>query len=725
MSELFINVVNMSISASWFVLAVLMLRLLMKKAPKWINVLLWGVVAVRLVCPFSFESALSLIPSSQTINPEIAINQPVIDSGVTVIDKAINPIISEAAVSFQPEKDVNLFQFVLPYFAGVWLLGIAFMLIYTLVSFLRLKRKIDTAVLLCDNIYQSETIASPFVLGVIRPKIYLPFNIDSKDLNHVVAHENAHIHRKDYLWKPVGFLILTLHWFNPLMWLGYVLLCRDIELACDEKVVKELDREGRADYSQALLSCSVSRRMIAACPLAFGEVGVKQRIKSVLNYRKPAFWVIIVSVIVSVVVTICFMTNPETGISASVGSEKSGSDLKGVSLRIASVDFSAPDPYIELEWVNETSEQLLFGEEFHIFYEENGNWENCSINEDTVWHLIGYIVKPYSTSVKSYKLNGQIMTQLGKYRIEAPFSVDGKSDKKLNVWIEFELKAAVVGIDVHTLKPVELVYDDGMHSFVQSAEGAPTYMIVNSMQLFINADGNISGLVGAFEEITMNEDNFDSRFKGNTDYSWMGDDTLESLKKNNKRIWQLYTDENTETPHLYILLEQKDGTFYMGYGYYNCNTVNPVNPDDSYIRWLYKLRETDAYDVSDAYWSYQPYAGAIFWHETEYILPDGYEIISAKATEGSAWIDDGYYNTDGSKSVKWSPGFYEDGTATKETDLTIKATKDGKNIEFRVKITDDYENNNESDIALKTYKITPVNCKMREVTAATYYLEEK
>ena len=158
MSELFINVVNMSISASWFVLAVLMLRLLMKKAPKWINVLLWGVVAVRLVCPFSFESALSLIPSSQTINPEIAINQPVIDSGVTVIDKAINPIISEAAVSFQPEKDVNLFKFILPYFAGVWLLGIAFMLIYTLVSFLRLKRKIDTAVLLCDNVYQSETI---------------------------------------------------------------------------------------------------------------------------------------------------------------------------------------------------------------------------------------------------------------------------------------------------------------------------------------------------------------------------------------------------------------------------------------------------------------------------------------------------------------------------------------------------------------------------------------
>lgn len=310
MTEFFLNVVNMSISASWLVCAVLLLRLLLKKAPKWINVLLWGIVAVRLICPFSFESVLSLIPSSQTINPEIALNAPVIDSGVTIIDNVINPIIGEATISLQPEKDVNLFQFIMPYLAGVWLVGIAALLIYTLISFLRLKRKIGTAVLLRDNIYQSEAVVSPFVLGVIKPKIYLPFNMNGQDMNHVIAHERAHIRRKDHFWKPLGFLILTLHWFNPVVWFGYILLCRDIELACDEKVVKELNNEQRAYYSEALLACSVNRRMIAACPLAFGEVGVKDRIKSVLNYKKPAFWIIVVAIVVSITVAVCFLTNP-------------------------------------------------------------------------------------------------------------------------------------------------------------------------------------------------------------------------------------------------------------------------------------------------------------------------------------------------------------------------------------------------------------------------------
>ena len=311
MTEFFLNIVNMSISASWLVFAVLLLRLLLKKAPKWINVLLWGIVAVRLICPFSFESVLSLIPSSQTINPEIALNSPVIDSGVTIIDNVINPIIGEGTISIQPEKDVNLFQHIMPYLAGIWLVGIAALLIYTAISFIRLKRKSGTAVLLRDNIYQSEAVVSPFVLGMVKPKIYLPFNMNEQDMEHVIAHEQAHLRRKDHLWKPLGFLILTLHWFNPMVWLGYILLCRDIELACDEKVVKDFNNEQKADYSQALLTCSVNRRMIAACPVAFGEVGVKNRVKSVLNYKKPAFWLVIVAIVISIVVAVCFLTNPK------------------------------------------------------------------------------------------------------------------------------------------------------------------------------------------------------------------------------------------------------------------------------------------------------------------------------------------------------------------------------------------------------------------------------
>ena len=310
MADIFLQFVNMSISASWIVLAVMLLRILLKKAPKWINVLLWGIVAVRLVCPFSFESVLSLIPSAETVSPEIMMNAtPEINSGVPIINSVVNPVIN-GLYAPEPSASANPLQILIPVAAVVWLTGIVALLIYTLVSFLRLRSKIGTAVLLKENIYQSENIPSPFVLGVIKPKIYLPFYMKEKDISHVIAHEQAHIRRKDYLWKPLGFLILTLHWFNPLVWLGYVLLCRDIELACDEKVVKKLNNEQRADYSQALLTCSVNRRMIAACPIAFGEVGVKDRIKSVLNYKKPAFRVIVVSVVLCLALAIGFLTNP-------------------------------------------------------------------------------------------------------------------------------------------------------------------------------------------------------------------------------------------------------------------------------------------------------------------------------------------------------------------------------------------------------------------------------
>ncbi len=300
----------MSISASYIVLAVLLLRLLLKKAPKWISVLLWGIVAVRLVCPFSIESVLSLIPSSEVVSPTIMTDKtPTINTGIPIINSTLNPIISESFTP-HPGDSANPLQIWIPVLTTIWIVGMVVLLIYTVISYAKVKRKIGTAVLYKDNIYQSENVVSPFVLGIIKPKIYLPFGMNEKDMEHVVSHEMAHIRRKDHLWKPLGFLLLTLHWFNPLMWLGYVLLCRDIELACDEKVVKELDHDARADYSQALLTCSVNRRMIAACPLAFGEVGVKDRVKSVLNYKKPAFWIIMAAVVACVVVAVCFLTNP-------------------------------------------------------------------------------------------------------------------------------------------------------------------------------------------------------------------------------------------------------------------------------------------------------------------------------------------------------------------------------------------------------------------------------
>ena len=311
MSDLFLKIVNMSISASWLVVAVLILRLVLKKAPKWVNVLLWGIVAVRLICPFSFESALSLIPSAETF-PEKIISGPSFDvqTGITPIDNRINDYLGDRyfeGVTVPTNNGNN----VMTILTIVWIIGILLLATYTIISYWRLNRKVDTAVRYKDNIFQSENVSSPFVLGIINPRIYLPFSMNEQDMEHVVAHEQAHIRRKDHWWKPLGFLLLTIHWFNPLMWLAYVLLCRDIELACDEKVIKGLSNEQRADYTQALVACSVNRRMIAACPLAFGEVGVKERVKSVMNYKKPAFWVIILAVIACVIVAVCFLTNPK------------------------------------------------------------------------------------------------------------------------------------------------------------------------------------------------------------------------------------------------------------------------------------------------------------------------------------------------------------------------------------------------------------------------------
>ena len=312
MNELFLKIINMSISASWLVMAVLILRLVLKKAPKWVNVLLWGIVAVRLICPFSFESALSLIPSAETF-PEKAISGPSFDvqTGITPVDNRINDYLGDRYFEgvTVPANNGNHMMNIL---SIVWTIGILLLIAYTVISYWRLHREIDTAVRYKDNLFQSENVSSPFVLGLIKPRIYLPFNMNGQDLEHVIAHERAHIRRKDHWWKPLGFLLLTIHWFNPFMWLSYVLLCRDIELACDEKVIRELGNEQRADYTQALVACSINRRTIAACPLAFGEVGVKERVKSVMNYKKPAFGIVLLAVIACVGVAVCFLTNPIT-----------------------------------------------------------------------------------------------------------------------------------------------------------------------------------------------------------------------------------------------------------------------------------------------------------------------------------------------------------------------------------------------------------------------------
>ena len=312
MSGIFLKLLNLSISASWLVLVVLALRLVLKRAPKWVNVLLWGMVALRLMLPFSIESALSLIPSAETLSPEVVRFDPAptITSGVTIIDNAVNPSLSESFAA-APLASVNPL-YVWTYLAGwVWLIGLAAMLLYALVSYLRLRRRVSASIPLRENIYVCDEVPSPFILGIAKPRIYLPSALDEAQRGSVLSHERAHLARRDHWWKPLGFALLAVYWFNPLLWLAYTLLCRDIELACDERVLRGMDAGQVKDYSSALLACSVPRRVIAACPLAFGEVGVGARVKNALRYKKPAFWVVAASVAVCVVVAVCFLTNPE------------------------------------------------------------------------------------------------------------------------------------------------------------------------------------------------------------------------------------------------------------------------------------------------------------------------------------------------------------------------------------------------------------------------------
>ena len=318
MAAVFLKLLNLSISASWLVLAVLALRLVLRRAPKWVNVLLWGMVALRLMLPFSVESALSLIPSAETVSPAVVQFDPAptITSGVSVIDNAVNPALSEHFAA-APTASVNPLYVWTEIAGWVWLIGLGAMLLYALVSYLRLRRRVSVSLCVRENIYLCDAISSPFILGVVKPRIYLPSGLDEVQRQNVLAHEQAHLARRDHWWKPLGFALLAVYWFNPVLWLAYTLLCRDIELACDERVIRTMDESAVKTYSTVLLACSMPRKAVITCPLAFGEVGVKERVRNALHYKKPAFWVVAASVAVCVVVAVCFLTNPPTDTDAA------------------------------------------------------------------------------------------------------------------------------------------------------------------------------------------------------------------------------------------------------------------------------------------------------------------------------------------------------------------------------------------------------------------------
>ena len=348
MASIFMEILNRSIAAGWMILAVIALRGLLRKAPKWMICLLWALVAVRLVCPFSMESVFSMIPSRETMHGE-AIDRDgnYVDSGVRLLDDALNPMIRQSLDSAaipdaerKPHADAgagtgaeaNLMQRILFCAGIVWMAGIAGVWLYSVICYIRLRLKVRTAVRLQESVYVSEFVDTPFILGVLRPRIYLPAGLPEEVRPLVLSHEYAHLARRDNLWKVLGYALLCVYWFQPLCWVAYALFCRDMELACDESVIKSYDTHHRRMYSEALLACSLGRGSAFSQSLTFGELGVKERIKAVLRYRKPAVWAAAAAVAVCIVIAVCFLTDPVSPGSDSgnvLAGEQGGESGKG------------------------------------------------------------------------------------------------------------------------------------------------------------------------------------------------------------------------------------------------------------------------------------------------------------------------------------------------------------------------------------------------------------
>lgn len=308
MESLFLQILNMSITASYVILVVMAVRLFLKKAPAVFSYALWAVVWFRLSCPFSFESLLSLISINTQAIPEniAAAHTPQINSGITILDRAVNNSLPVAA----PYSSINPLQIWIPLAAFVWVLCITFLLLYSLYTTLKLKSKLKNAKLLHDNVYQMDGIKTPFVFGAIKPKIYFPSGIDEKEQPYLLKHEQTHIKRFDPIIKPIAFLVLCVHWFNPLVWLAFFLLGEDMERSCDESVLREMGNEIKKKYSTALLSLASGRKIIGGSPLAFGESDTKGRIKNVLHYKKPSFWIVAAAIALVIAVSIGLLANP-------------------------------------------------------------------------------------------------------------------------------------------------------------------------------------------------------------------------------------------------------------------------------------------------------------------------------------------------------------------------------------------------------------------------------
>lgn len=612
MDDVFLKLVNLSISASWLILAVLVLRVVLKKAPKWVMPLLWGVVALRLVCPFSIESALSLIPSAETIPSEIVTEtrEPVLYEQAT-LDIVTNPTLPSAAevpvgVSRQQAQvDFNIYSV-------LWLAGMAALLVHALVSAGKLKRKLATAILLRDNIYESEFVDSPFVFGVVKPNIYLPMHMDEGTAAYVIAHECAHLARRDHWWKVLGYLVLALHWFNPLVWVAYILFCRDIELACDEKVVRGLDGAARADYSQALLSCAAPKRAVAACPLAFGEGNIKTRVKSALHYKKPAFWVAAAAVLAVVIMAVCFLTNPRSERGSLVWAQKlNAADVASIELYVPAEGEARQYKKLDTEEMAQAVELInssrgTYIEKPETVYAGLPVWFLLTMDDGTV-HAVGSVVGHYLIiDGDTFDADVENQAEWENYVL--------KGDSASPIDMADRLSYALYGMTTGVYTLGEAVFEDSVWetSYEETfANTKSTPELWLSSALGTDMTGILYGTVTAargysyrfseWEEIDLTVSNFDWLFRSGSGEDWNGTSAAK-LRRENVRAWRgtrTAEDDNATVPlerylrwdelaamDQWLLLQQKDGSLYLVMGYRSGGL--PYSGAHPY-RWIVRL----------------------------------------------------------------------------------------------------------------------------------------
>lgn len=612
MDDVFLKLVNLSISASWLILAVLVLRIVLKKAPKWVMPLLWGVVALRLVCLFSIESALSLIPSAETIPSEIVTEtrEPVLYEQAT-LDIVTNPTLPSAAevpvgVSRQQAQvDFNIYSI-------LWLAGMAALLVHALVSAGKLKRKLATAILLRDNIYESEFVDSPFVFGVVKPNIYLPMHMDEGTAAYVIAHEHAHLARRDHWWKVLGYLVLALHWFNPLVWVAYILFCRDIELACDEKVVRGLDGAARADYSQALLSCAAPKRAVAACPLAFGEGNIKTRVKSALHYKKPAFWVAAAAVLAVVIVAVCFLTNPRSERGSLVWAQKlNAADVASIELYVPAEGEARQYKKLDTEEMAQAVELInssrgTYIEKPETVYAGLPVWFLLTMDDGTV-HAVGSVVGHYLIiDGDTFDADVENQAEWENYVL--------KGDSASPIDMADRLSYALYGMTTGVYTLGEAVFEDSVWetSYEETfANTKSTPELWLSSALGTDMTGILYGTVTAargysyrfseWEEIDLTVSNFDWLFRSGSGEDWDGTSAAK-LRRENAHAWRgtrTGEDVNATVPMAeirrqdeltamdqWLLLQQKDGSLYLVMGYRSGGL--PYSGAHPY-RWIVRL----------------------------------------------------------------------------------------------------------------------------------------